>query len=93
MAGKLFPFDINDGYRLKHNVDIAAGLVNPLEWLNVLVLLRSHGDDGPRPNLTRWLKFLAQTYFAASRMVPSPIPIWQNRLYEEDAQRRRRASH
>jgi xylose isomerase len=45
--GKLFHFDINDGYRLKHDVDIAVGLVNPLDWLNVLVLLRSHGYNGP----------------------------------------------
>ncbi len=35
--GKLFHFDINDGYRLKHDVDIGVGLVNPLDWLNVLV--------------------------------------------------------
>jgi xylose isomerase len=47
VAGKLFHFDINDGYRLKHDVDIAVGLVNPLDWLNVLVLLRSHGYKGP----------------------------------------------
>jgi xylose isomerase len=47
LAGKLFHFDINDGYRLKHDVDIAVGLVNPLDWLNVLVLLRSHGYSGP----------------------------------------------
>jgi xylose isomerase len=47
MAGKLFHFDINDGYRLKHDVDIGVGLVNPLDWLNVLVLLRSHGYNGP----------------------------------------------
>jgi xylose isomerase len=47
LAGKLFHFDINDGYRLKHDVDIAIGLVNPLDWLNVLVLLRSHGYNGP----------------------------------------------
>lgn len=47
MAGKLFHFDINDGYRLKHDVDIAIGLVNPLDWLNVLVLLRSHDYNGP----------------------------------------------
>src|SRR5579872_1332547 len=47
LAGKLFHFDINDGYRLKHDVDIAVGLVNPLDWLNVLILLRSHGYDGP----------------------------------------------
>jgi len=47
LAGKLFHFDINDGYRLKHDVDIAIGLVNPLDWLNVLVLLRSHGYRGP----------------------------------------------
>jgi xylose isomerase len=46
-AGKLWHFDINDGYRLKHDVDIAVGLVNPLDWLNVLVLLRSHGFNGP----------------------------------------------
>jgi xylose isomerase len=47
VAGKLFHFDINDGYRLKHDVDIGVGLVNPLDWLNVLVLLRSHGYKGP----------------------------------------------
>lgn len=46
-AGKLWHFDINDGYRLKHDVDIGIGLVNPLDWLNVLVLLRSHGYNGP----------------------------------------------
>lgn len=46
-SGKLWHFDINDGYRLKHDVDIAVGLVNPLDWLNVLVLLRSHGYNGP----------------------------------------------
>ena len=47
VAGKLFHFDINDGYRLKHDVDIGIGLVNPLDWLNVLVLLRSHNYTGP----------------------------------------------
>lgn len=47
IAKKLFHFDINDGYRLKHDVDIGVGLVNPLDWLNVLVLLRSHGYEGP----------------------------------------------
>ncbi len=47
LAGKLWHFDINDGYRLKHDVDIAVGLVNPLDWLNVLVLLRSHKYNGP----------------------------------------------
>src|SRR4051794_22044333 len=47
VSGKLFHFDINDGYRLKHDVDIAIGLVNPLDWLNVLVLLRSHNYNGP----------------------------------------------
>jgi xylose isomerase len=47
LAGKLFHFDINDGYRLKHDVDIGVALVNPLDWLNVLVLLRSHGYSGP----------------------------------------------
>ncbi len=47
LCGKLWHFDINDGYRLKHDVDIAVGLVNPLDWLNVLVLLRSHGFNGP----------------------------------------------
>ena len=47
LAGKLWHFDINDGYRLKHDVDIGVGLVNPLDWLNVLVLLRSHGYQGP----------------------------------------------
>ena len=47
VAGKLWHLDINDGYRLKHDVDIGVGLVNPLDWLNVLVLLRSHGYQGP----------------------------------------------
>jgi xylose isomerase len=47
VCGKLFHFDINDGYRLKHDVDIAIGLVNPLDWLNVLVLLRTHDYNGP----------------------------------------------
>jgi xylose isomerase len=47
LAKKLFHFDINDGYRLKHDVDIGVALVNPLDWLNVLVLLRSHGYTGP----------------------------------------------
>ena len=47
LAGKLWHFDTNDGYRLKHDVDIAVGLVNPLDWLNVLVLLRSHNYNGP----------------------------------------------
>src|SRR5437773_3119076 len=47
LAGKLWHFDINDGYRLKHDVDIAIALVNPLDWLNVLVLLRSHDYNGP----------------------------------------------
>ena len=47
LAGKLWHFDINDGYRLKHDVDIGVGLVNPLDWLNVLVLLRAHGFNGP----------------------------------------------
>jgi len=47
LCGKLWHFDINDGYRLKHDVDIAVGLINPLDWLNVLVLLRGHGYNGP----------------------------------------------
>ena len=47
LAGKLWHFDINDGYRLKHDVDIGFGLVNPLDWLNVLMLLRSNGFSGP----------------------------------------------
>jgi len=47
LCGKLFHFDINDGYRLKHDVDIGVALVNPLDWLNVLVLLRSHDFKGP----------------------------------------------
>ncbi len=47
LAGKLWHFDINDGYPLKHDVDLGVGLVNPLDWLNVLVLLRTHGYDGP----------------------------------------------
>jgi xylose isomerase len=47
VCGKLFHFDINDGYPLKHDVDIAVGLVNPLDWLNVLVLLRTHNFNGP----------------------------------------------
>jgi xylose isomerase len=47
VSGKFWHFDINDGYRLKHDVDIAVGLVNPLDWLNVLVLLRTYEYDGP----------------------------------------------
>ncbi len=47
VAGKLWHFDINDGYRLKHDVDLGVGLVNPLDWLNVLVMLRSHDYKGP----------------------------------------------
>src|SRR5688572_33020805 len=47
VAGKLWHFDINDGYRLKHDVDIGVGMVNPLEWLNTLMLLRAHGFKGP----------------------------------------------
>jgi xylose isomerase len=47
LAGKLWHFDVNDGYRLKHDVDIGVGLVNPLDWVNVLILLRSHGYNGP----------------------------------------------
>jgi xylose isomerase len=47
LCGKLWHFDINDGYPLKHDVDIGVGLVNPLDWLNVLVLLRTHGYEGP----------------------------------------------
>lgn len=47
LAGKLWHLDINDGYRLKHDVDIGMGLVNPFDWLNVLMLLRSHGYNGP----------------------------------------------
>ncbi|MBV9269199.1 MAG: TIM barrel protein [Acidobacteriaceae bacterium] len=47
LCKKLFHFDINDGYRLKHDVDIAVGLVNPLDWLNVLVLLRTYNYNGP----------------------------------------------
>ncbi len=47
LHGKLWHFDINDGYRLKHDVDIAVGLVNPLDWLNVLVLLRAYNYNGP----------------------------------------------
>jgi xylose isomerase len=47
VSGKLWHFDINDGYRLKHDVDIGMGLVNPLDWLNVLMLLRAHAFKGP----------------------------------------------
>jgi xylose isomerase len=47
VAGKLWHFDINDGYRLKHDVDIGVGLVNPFDWLQTLMLLRSHGFNGP----------------------------------------------
>lgn len=47
VARKLWHFDVNDGYRLKHDVDIGVALVNPLDWLNVLMLLRSHGYRGP----------------------------------------------
>ena len=44
---KLCHFDINDGYPLKHDVDFGIGEVNPLDQLNVLVPLRSHGHGGP----------------------------------------------
>lgn len=47
VAGKLWHFDVNDGYRLKHDVDLPVAVVNPLDWLNVLMLLRSHGFNGP----------------------------------------------
>ena len=47
LCKKLFHFDINDGYPLKHDVDLGVGIVNPLDWLNVLVLLRSHDYEGP----------------------------------------------
>jgi xylose isomerase len=47
VCGKLWHFDINDGYRLKHDVDLGVGLVNPLDWVSVLMLLRSHGFEGP----------------------------------------------
>ena len=47
VAGKLWHLDINDGYRLKHDVDIAIGMINPLDWLNVFMLLRSNGFEGP----------------------------------------------
>ena len=32
---------------MKHDVDIAVGLVNPFDWLAVLMLLRSHEYHGP----------------------------------------------
>jgi xylose isomerase len=47
VAGKLWHFDINDGYRLKHDVDIGMGMINPLDWLNTLMLLRAHNYNGP----------------------------------------------
>lgn len=47
VAGKLWHIDINDGYRHKHDVDIGVGMVNPLDWLNILVLLRAHEYSGP----------------------------------------------
>lgn len=47
LAGKLWHFDVNDGYRLKHDVDLGVALVNPLDWLNVLMLLRAYGYQGP----------------------------------------------
>lgn len=47
LSGKLWHFDVNDGYRLKHDVDLPVALVNPLDWLNVLMLLRAHGYEGP----------------------------------------------
>jgi len=47
LAGKLWHFDINDGYPLKHDVDLGVGIVNPLDWLNILVLMRAHGYEGP----------------------------------------------
>ncbi|MFZ0661479.1 MAG: TIM barrel protein [Acidobacteriaceae bacterium] len=47
IAGKLWHFDVNDGYPLKHDVDLPVALVNPLDWLNVLMLLRAHSYEGP----------------------------------------------
>jgi xylose isomerase len=47
VAKKLWHFDVNDGYRLKHDVDLPVAVVNPLDWLNVLMLLRAHGYEGP----------------------------------------------
>jgi hypothetical protein len=41
------PLRDQGGCRLKHDVDISMGLVNPVDWLNVLVLLRSHNYSGP----------------------------------------------
>src|SRR5258708_29333668 len=46
LAGKLFHFDINDGYRLKHDVDIGVGVVNLLDLREVLVLVRGHASNG-----------------------------------------------
>jgi len=46
VAGKLWYFDVNDGYRLKHDVNHLVGLVNPLDWLNGLMLLRTFGYNG-----------------------------------------------
>src|SRR5262245_35252902 len=47
VAGKLWHFDVNDGYRPQDDVDIGVGQVHPLDWLNVFMLLRSHGFSGP----------------------------------------------
>jgi len=79
-AGKLWHFDINDGYRLKHDVDIAVGLVNPLDWLNVLVLLRSHGYNGPfnldyKPPRTTSLHGVFQVSFPTA--VDRFITLWE----------------
>lgn len=47
LARKLWHFDVYDGYRVKHGVDLTVGLVNPLDWLNVLMLLCSNGYEWP----------------------------------------------
>jgi xylose isomerase len=80
LAGKLFHFDINDGYRLKHDVDIGVGLVNPLDWLNVLVLLRSHGYNGPfnldyKPPRTTSLEGVFEVSFPTA--VDRFITLWE----------------
>ena len=85
MCGKLWHFDINDGYPLKHDVDIAVGLINPLDWLNLLVLLRSYNYKAPltwissRLALSNWGVF-SVSFPTGGRFASSRCGRWQARF-------------
>ena len=76
-SGKLFHFDINDGYRLKYDVDIGVGLVNALDWLNVLVLLRKcqqRCSVKVAVGTSRWRHSVSVRSRAAAYLTGHPIP-------------------